>query len=50
MSYKKGESITQSSLFLAILDELIPTDHSLRVIAAYDVGHLDLANLCLPIR
>ena len=44
MSYKKSESITQGSLFPVSLDELIPADHSVRVIAVY-VDHLVLAKL-----
>lgn len=44
MSYKKSESVTQGSLFPVSLDELIPDDHSVRVIAAY-VDHLPLAKL-----
>ena len=35
MSYIKGEAVTQGSLFPVSLDELIPTDHPVRVIAAY---------------
>ena len=35
MHYKKGEPVTQCSLFPVSLDELIPADHSVRVIAAY---------------
>ena len=44
MSYVKGEAPGQSSLFPGSLDELIPSDHVVRVIAAY-VAHLDLATL-----
>ena len=44
MHYKKGEAVTQGSLFPVSLDELIPTDHSVRVIAAY-VEHLSLSAL-----
>ncbi len=44
MHYKKGESVTQGSLFPVSLDELIPADHSVRVIAAY-VEHLSLSAL-----
>jgi transposase len=44
MSYKKGESITQGSLFPVCLDELIPSEHGVRVIAAY-VDHLALNKL-----
>ena len=35
MRYITGESITQNSLFPMSLDELIPADHVVRVIAAY---------------
>lgn len=44
MHYKKGDSVTQGNLFPVSLDELIPTDHSVRVIAAY-VEHLSLSAL-----
>ncbi len=44
MSYVKGESPGQSSLFPVSLDELIPDDHLARVIAAY-VARLDLVAL-----
>lgn len=44
MSYVKGESPGQSSLFPVSLDELIPTDHLVRVIEAY-VARLDMAVL-----
>ena len=44
MRYITGESITQSSLFPVSLDELIPDDHAVRVIAAY-VDHLKLDSL-----
>lgn len=44
MHYKKGEAVTQGSLFPVSLDELIPADHSVRVIAAY-VEHLSLSAL-----
>lgn len=44
MHYKKGESVTQCSLFPITLDELVPADHSVRVIAAY-VEHLSLSEL-----
>jgi transposase len=44
MGYKKGESVTQSSLFPPCLDELIPADHLVRVIAAY-VDSLSLESL-----
>jgi len=44
MSYVKGEAPGQSSLFPVSLDELIPSDHVVRVIAAY-VAHVDLAAL-----
>ena len=35
MAYIKGEAVTQGSLFPVSLDELIPADHPVRVIAAY---------------
>lgn len=35
LAYIKGEAVTQGSLFPVSLDELIPADHSVRVIAAY---------------
>lgn len=35
MAYIKGEAVTQGSLFPLSLDELIPADHPVRVIAAY---------------
>lgn len=44
MHYKKGEAVTQGSLFPLSLDELIPADHSVRVIAAY-VEQLSLSAL-----
>ena len=44
MHYKKGEAVTQGNLFPVSLDELIPADHSVRVIAAY-VEQLSLAAL-----
>jgi transposase len=44
MRYITGESITQSSLFPVSLDELIPDDHVVRVIAAY-VDQLNLETL-----
>ena len=44
MHYKKGESVTQCSLFPVTLDELVPADHSVRVIAAY-VEQLSLSEL-----
>jgi len=44
MHYKKGESVTQGSLFPVSMDELIPADHGVRVIAAY-VEHLSLSAL-----
>ena len=36
MSYVKGEAPGQTSLFPVSLDELIPEDHLVRVISAYD--------------
>lgn len=44
MSYVKGEAPGQGSLFPVFLDELIPTDHLVRVIEAY-VARLDMAAL-----
>jgi transposase len=44
MGYVKGEAPGQSSLFPPSLDELVPDDHSVRVIAAF-VGALDLGQL-----
>lgn len=44
MSYVKGESRTQSSLFPVSLDELVCDDHVCRVIEAF-VEHLDLQAL-----
>ncbi len=44
MSYVKGEAPGQSSLFPVSFDELIPTDHLVRVIEAY-VARLDMATL-----
>lgn len=44
MSYVKGEAPGQGSLFPVSLDELVPDDHLVRVIAAY-VERLDLAAL-----
>lgn len=44
MHYKKDEAVTQGSLFPMSLDELIPADHSVRVIAAY-VEQLSLSAL-----
>ena len=44
MHYKKAEAVTQGNLFPVSLDELIPADHSVRVIAAY-VEQLSLAAL-----
>jgi transposase len=38
MAYIKGESVTQGSLFPVALDELIPADHLVRVVAAYVDG------------
>ena len=35
MAYIKGEAVTQGSLFPVSLDELIPEDHLVRVVAAY---------------
>ena len=35
MAYIKGEAVTQGSLFPVSLDDLIPADHPVRVIAAY---------------
>lgn len=35
MTYIKGEAVTQGSLFPVSLDELIPEDHLVRVVAAY---------------
>ena len=44
MGYVKGEAPGQSSLFPASLDELVPDDHPVRVIAAF-VELLDLGEL-----
>lgn len=44
MGYKKGEATTQSTLFPLSLDELIPCDHLVRVLAAY-VDQLSLEAL-----
>ena len=41
MTYIQGESRTQTSLFPASIDELIPDDHLVRVIDAY-IARLDL--------
>jgi len=38
MAYVKGEAVTQGSLFPVALDELIPIDHQVRVVAAYVDG------------
>ena len=38
MAYIKGEAVTQGSLFPVALDELIPADHLVRVVAAYVDG------------
>lgn len=38
MAYIKGEAVTQGSLFPVSLDELIPADHLVRVVAAYVDG------------
>lgn len=35
MGYIKGEAVTQGSLFPVSLDELVPDDHVVRVVAAY---------------
>jgi transposase len=44
MAYIKGEAVTQGSLFPVSLDELVPEDHIVRVVAAY-VDHLSLVSL-----
>lgn len=44
MAYIKGEAVTQCSLFPVSLDELVPKDHLVRVVAAY-VDRLSLASL-----
>jgi transposase len=44
MSYIKGESRDQGSLFPVTLDELVPANHLVRVVEAY-VGRLDLVAL-----
>lgn len=44
MSYKKGEAVTQGSLFPVSLDEWVPADHVVRVVAVY-VDRLDLEAL-----
>jgi transposase len=38
MAYIKGEAVTQGSLFPVALDELIPADHLVQVVAAYVDG------------
>lgn len=47
MAYIKGEAVTQGSLFPVALDELIPADHQVRVVAAY-VDGLSLKALGFP--
>jgi transposase len=44
MGYVKGEAPGQSSLFPPSLDELVPDDHPVRVVAAF-VGALELGEL-----
>lgn len=44
MAYIKGEAVTQGSLFPVSLDELVPEDHIVRVVAAY-VDQLPLTSL-----
>lgn len=44
MAYIKGEAVTQGSLFPVSLDELVPSDHIVRVVAAY-VNQLSLQSL-----
>lgn len=44
MAYIKGEAVTQGSLFPVSLDELVPGDHIVRVVAAY-VDRLSLTSL-----
>lgn len=44
MGYVRGEAPGQSSLFPPSLDELVPEDHPVRVVAAF-VGSLDLVEL-----
>ena len=44
MGYIKGEAVTQGSLFPVSLDELVPNDHLVRVVAAY-VERLPLESL-----
>jgi transposase len=38
MAYIKGEAVTQGNLFPVSLDELVPADHLVRVVAAYVDG------------